>query len=116
MLAACECRLLAAVRHVAFGIIASVDQMAGQLPPITPPPPVPPKPTACWCESGMPSSLSAVPKEPAPDEGTWYRAAFRPWSLPTRVAVFVAVVLIAIVLACWWEFRTNPIMSRGAIR
>jgi hypothetical protein len=25
-----------------------------------------------------------------------------------RVAVFVAFVLLAIVIACWWEFRTNP--------
>jgi hypothetical protein len=51
---------------------------------------------------------ATVPAEPAADEAPWYRAMFRPWSLPMRVAVFVAVVLILIVLGCWWEFRTNP--------
>jgi hypothetical protein len=83
--------------------------MAGQLPQITPPPELPPKPDGIvvrlW-NALFPGA--AVPEEPAADEGPWYRAAFRPWSLPMRVAVFVACVLLAIVVFCWWEFRTNP--------
>jgi len=83
--------------------------MAGQLPPITPPPSLPPRPNGLLVRLWNAVFPSApVPAEPAPDEGTWYRAAFRPWSLPTKVALFVAVVLVAIVVATWWEFRTNP--------
>lgn len=71
--------------------------MAGQLPPIPSPPAIPPQP----------AGLDAVlPK--AAGEGPWYRRLLKPWSLPLRVAVFVAVVLVLIVVGCWWEFRTNP--------
>lgn len=82
--------------------------MAGQLPPITPPslPPQPDGLLARLWNAIFPSN--PVPEVPAAEEGAWYRAAFRPWSLPTRVAVFVAAILVTIVVVCWWEFRTNP--------
>ena len=85
--------------------------MAGQLPPISSPPALPPPPgdgllVRLW-NAVFPSN--PVPAVPAAEEGGWFRAIFfRPWSLPVRVSLFVASVLVIIVVVCWWEFRTNP--------
>src|SRR5438045_758224 len=91
--------------------------MAGQLPPINPPsvvPPAPPAPAGLFARiRSVFSPAAAPPAAPAPEESAAGevpkdRAASRPSSLPMRVALFVAVVLVAIVVACWLEFRTNP--------
>ena len=84
--------------------------MAGQLPPIvTSVPPPPPKPDGLFMRLwNALFSGGQIPKPPAADESAWFQMIFRPWSLPFRIAVFVAVVLIAIVSFCLWEFSTNP--------
>ena len=82
--------------------------MAGQLPPITPPS-LPAKPDGLLARlwnAAFPSSQ--IPEQPAVHESMCFRMVFRPWSLPARIAVFVAVVLVAIVSFCLWEFSTNP--------
>src|SRR5579872_2609259 len=80
--------------------------MAGELPPI-PPASLPPKPQGLLVR--LWDAVFPEKKVDSLGEGNaWYRYLFRPWSLPTRVAVFVAVVLVGLVVACWWEFRTNP--------
>ena len=84
--------------------------MAGQLPPIsTSAPPPPPKPDGFFIRlwnAFFPGGQ--IPKQPTADESAWFQMIFRPWSLPFRIAVFVAVVLFAIVTFCLWEFSTNP--------
>ena len=84
--------------------------MAGQLPPITtsatPPPPKPDGLLMRLWNALFPEGQ--IPEQPAADESAWFQMIFRPWSLPLRVAVFVAVVLFAIVTFCLWEFSTNP--------
>ncbi len=84
--------------------------MAGQLPPITTsvssPPPKPDGLMLRLWNAVFPGGK--IPEKPSGDESAWFHMIFRPWSLPMRVAVFVAFALSAIVTFCLWEFSTNP--------
>src|SRR5258708_6930892 len=88
--------------------------MAGQLPPIPPQPTLPPGPVGLFAR--LRSALFSAAPPPAPPAaedvaagtGSKDRAAGRLSALPRRVALFVAFVLVAIVVGCWLEFRTNP--------
>lgn len=82
--------------------------MAGQLPPMhVPSPPSPAREgllTRLW-SAFFPGA--EIPSQPTGNESFWFRAIFRPWPLPLRVATFVAMTLIAIVAFCLWELSTN---------
>ncbi len=85
--------------------------MTGQLPPIPPQPTLPQEPLGLFARiknALFPAAPPPAAGEQAPAPSPNDRAAGRLSTLPRRVAIFVAVVLVAIVIGCWLEFRTNP--------
>ena len=83
--------------------------MVGEIPPITPPPAIPPKPDGLFLRlwnAIFPGA--AISDEPAGNEGVVVRTLFRPWSLPFKVALFVTAVLLGVIFFYLWEFNSNP--------